>query len=161
MDIVYITLLTVFASGVGTITGFGISTIIVPVLAFFFSLPQTLLTVGIIHLFGDVWKIVLFRHGIRWRLVISFGAIGIVTSFLGASLVFTFPKEILLNILGVFLVFYALFLFIKPSFRIPKNMLNVLSGGALSGFFLLVFLVWVVLLEVCFYQLLIFQRSYT
>ncbi len=45
MGILYITLLTILAGGVGTLTGFGTSTIRVPILLFFLSLPQTLLLV--------------------------------------------------------------------------------------------------------------------
>jgi len=56
MEILYITLITILAGGVGTLTGFGTSTIMVPILLFFLPLPQTLLLVGIIHWFGDIWK---------------------------------------------------------------------------------------------------------
>jgi hypothetical protein len=51
----------------GTLTGFGTSKIMVPVLVFLYLLPQTLFLV-IIHWFGDIWKMLLFRSGIRWRL---------------------------------------------------------------------------------------------
>jgi hypothetical protein len=42
-DIVYIFLLTLLASIIGTLAGFGISTIMVPVLLIVLPLPQTLL----------------------------------------------------------------------------------------------------------------------
>ena len=29
--------------------------------------------VGIIHWFGDIWKMGLFRQGIRWRLIVDSG----------------------------------------------------------------------------------------
>jgi uncharacterized protein len=46
MDIALIALLTFFASAIGTVTGFGTSTIMVPVLVSRVPLPQTLLLVG-------------------------------------------------------------------------------------------------------------------
>ena len=61
IEIVSVALLTILASGVGTLTGFGTSTILVPVLVFVFPLPQTLLLVGVIHWFGNVWKVWLFE----------------------------------------------------------------------------------------------------
>src|SRR5512136_1799330 len=64
-EIVYIALLTLAASIIGTLAGFGISTIMVPILLSIFSLPQTLLLTGIIHWFNDIWKMLLFREGIR------------------------------------------------------------------------------------------------
>jgi uncharacterized protein len=73
MDIVLIALLTLLASAVGTVTGFSTSTIMVPVLVSFIPLPQTLLLVGIVHWSGDIWKMLLFRQGVRWRLVLLFG----------------------------------------------------------------------------------------
>ena len=47
MDILLLAVLTVVASAIGTITGFGTSTMMVPVLVAFFPLPQALLLVGV------------------------------------------------------------------------------------------------------------------
>ena len=135
MEILYIALLTILASGIGTITGFGTSTIMVPVLLFFLPLPQTLLLVGIIHWFGDIWKMVLFKTGFRWKLILTFGIAGIAATYVGANLVFSTSEKLLSQILGVFLVAYVLFLFIKPTFKIPRSSITAVSGGALSGFF--------------------------
>ncbi len=78
MEIFYITLLTILASGIGALTGFGTSTIMVPILLFFLPLTQTLLLVGIIHWFGDIWKILLFREGLQWKLIFTFGITKII-----------------------------------------------------------------------------------
>ncbi len=56
LDIIYIALLTMLASIIGTLAGFGISTIMVLILLTIFPLSQTLLLAGIIHWFNDVWK---------------------------------------------------------------------------------------------------------
>ena len=135
MEIIYITILTFFASMVGTMTGFGTSTIMIPVFLLFSSLPQTLLFVGIIHWFGNLWKILLFRKGLNWSLILGFGLSGIIASFLGASLMFEISEEILKKILGGFLLAYVIFLFLKPDFRLEKSQKNMITGGALSGFF--------------------------
>lgn len=135
MEIVYIALLTILAGGVGTLTGFGTSTIMVPILLFFLPLPQVLLLVGVIHWFGDVWKIVFFKKGFNWKLVLTFGIAGVATSYLGASIVFSVSETLLSRILGGFLIAYVLFLFLKPKFKIPKNTVTAISGGGLSGFF--------------------------
>ena len=100
MEIVYIALLSILGSGIGAMTGFGIATIMTPVLLLFLPLPETLLLVGIIHVFGSLWQVLLFREGVRWRLLIAFGAPGIITSFVGASISLDVPKEILSRALG-------------------------------------------------------------
>ena len=97
MEMVYITILTFIASMVGTMTGFGTSTIMVPVLLLFSPLSQTLLFVGIIHWFGDIWKILLFKKGLNWKLILGFGIPGIIASCIGASLTFQISEKILMK----------------------------------------------------------------
>lgn len=133
--IAYVAILTLLASVVGTFTGFGISTIMMPVLLIFLPLPQTLLLVGIIHWFGDVWKMLFFRHGIRWRLLVWFGIPGVIASFMGASLSLTIPHDLLSRALGIFLVVYVAYLYLHPAFRLGQSMPVAAAGGASSGFF--------------------------
>jgi len=134
METAYVTALVFVASMVGTMTGFGTSTIMVPVLLLFYPLPQTLLFVGIIHWFGDIWKILLFKKGLNWKLILGFGIPGIIASFIGASLIFEISEGVLTKILGGFLLVYVIFVFLKPGFRLAKKPGNMITGGALSGF---------------------------
>lgn len=135
MEIIYIALLTILASGIGTITGFGTSTILIPILLLYLPLPETLLVVGVIHFSGDIWKMILFRKGFEWKLILTFGLTGIIASFLGARIVFSASPEILLRILGAFMLAYVIFLVFKPDFKVPKKNLTAITGGGLSGFF--------------------------
>ena len=134
-EIIYIALLTLLASSIGTLAGFGISTIMVPVLLMVFPLPQTLLLVGIIHWFNDIWKMLLFRKGIRWKLFLAFGLPGIFASFLGSSLSLRISREILSRALGVFLIAYVLFIVFNRTFKLSQKLSVAVSGGALTGFF--------------------------
>lgn len=133
-ETVLILILVIAASGVGTLTGFGISTIMVPAMVMFYPLPETLLFVGIIHWFGNLWKVLLFRGGLRWKLILGFGLPGIAAAYLGARLVFSISSAVLSRILGGLLISYVVFLFVKSSFRIPANLRTAALGGALSGF---------------------------
>jgi uncharacterized protein len=133
MDIALIAVLTLVASLVGTITGFGTSTIMVPVLVAFLPLPQVLLLVGVIHWFGDIWKMLLFRSGVRWTLILLFGGTGIIATVIGGLLVFQAPEGTLARALGGFLLAYVLFIFVKPRFRIPQTPPTALAGGTLYG----------------------------
>lgn len=134
MQIIFIALLTLIASIIGTTTGFGISTIMVPVLLLFLPLPQTLLLVGIIHFFGDLWKMLLFRQGIRWRLIFLFGIPGAIMSFFGARLIFSVPQATLSRLLGATLIAYAAYLFANRFFNIRPQPAVAVGAGALSGF---------------------------
>lgn len=139
MEIPLFLCIVIIASCIGTMTGFGTSTIMVPIVLLFYPVPQTLLFVGIIHWFGNIWKLVLFKKGFQWRLILSFGVPGIAATFFGASLVFNIPGMILSRILGTFLICYVIYLFFKSSFKIKPSLLTGACGGALSGFFAGVF----------------------
>jgi hypothetical protein len=134
-EIIYIALLTLLASLIGTLAGFGISTIMVPVLLIILPLPQTLLLVGIVHWFNDIWKILLFRRGIRWKLFLAFGLPGIFASFLGSSLSLRISREILSRALGAFLIAYVIFIVFNRTFKLSQRLSVAISGGALTGFF--------------------------
>ncbi len=95
MEVVLILIIVVVASTVGTLTGFGLSTIMIPVMVLFYPMPETLLFVGAIHWFSDLWKLLLFREGIRWRLILSFGIPGMAATILAARLLFSISGTVL------------------------------------------------------------------
>ncbi len=127
--------LTLIASTIGTSTGFGTSTILIPFLSLYYPLPETLLFVGIIHWFGNVWKMFFFKQGLNWKLVLLFGLPGIIISFMASQLPTTLDNQTLKKILGLFLIAYVIFIFLRPRWKIAKNNLNAVLGGSLSGFF--------------------------
>jgi uncharacterized protein len=128
-------LLTLIASGIGTATGFGSSTVMIPIMVLFVPFPIALLFVGIIHLCGDVWKVLLFKRGFDWKLILTFGLSGIGASFLGASLSLQAQVFPLKRILGAFLISYVVYLFLKREWALPKTNATAVCGGMMSGFF--------------------------
>lgn len=134
MELLLFSILTVVASLVGTLAGFGISTVMVPVVALFLPLPVTLLFVGIIHLFGNIWKILLFRGGLRLRLIATFAVPAFAASITGAVLVSRLDLAHAQRILGLFLVLYVAFLLVRPKFRFAKTTAATALGGTASGF---------------------------
>ena len=133
-DILSLCLLTFVASGIGTATGFGTSTVMIPVMVLFTPMPVALLFVGIIHLCGDIWKLILFRSGLQWALVLGFGLAGIAAAFLGASLSVESAQWPLKRILGAFLLGYVAYLFLKRDWAMPQTHRTAVTGGLLSGF---------------------------
>jgi len=132
-QLILLCLLTLFASAIGTATGFGTSTVMIPIFTLFVPMPIALLFVGIIHLFGDIWKVLLFKRGFDWRLILGFGLSGIAASFLGASLSLQAEGLPLKRILGVFLILYVAFLFLKREWALPRTHGTAVCGGVLSG----------------------------
>lgn len=132
-EIFWVTLLTVASSAIGTVSGFGISTLMVPIMLFFLPYPETLLFVGVVHWFGDVSKLFFFKKGLNWKILLAFGIPGIVAAYIGAGLIFKISSVILSRGVGIFLIGYVLFLALKPKFKIKPNISSALLGGGVSG----------------------------
>lgn len=135
MEILPLGLLTLVAAAIGTATGFGTSTVMIPVMALFVPMPVALLFVGIVHLAGDVWKVILFKTGLDWRLILGFGLSGVGAGFLGASLSLHGEGLPLKRLLGAFLILYVAYLFLKRDWALPKTQGTAVTGGLLSGLF--------------------------
>lgn len=125
------------AEVIGTVAGFGSSTVFLPIALQFFDFGAALVLVAIFHMFGNAGRLSFFRKGIDWGLLARFGLPSIAFAVLGAFLVSfgEVPQDLLKAVLGTFLVLYAAFSLAKPAFRIGRNFRNEAFGGALSGFF--------------------------
>jgi len=134
VTIIWLSIITFVANLIGTIIGFGVSTIMIPILVLFYPFSQVLLLVGILHLFSNISKITLFKHGIDWKLIIAFGMPGIIATTIGALLSVQEPQEFLARTLGIFLMTYAIFILLNPTFQIKKHISYAIIGGAISGF---------------------------
>ncbi len=132
-EIFWVSLLTIFASTLGTVSGFGISTLMVPIMLFFLPYAEALLFVGVVHWFGDVWKLFLFKRGGSWKLLLAFGIPGVIAAYIGAQLTFEISTLILSRFVGIFLIAYVLFITLKPKFKIKPNNTSAFWGGAASG----------------------------
>jgi uncharacterized membrane protein YfcA len=119
---------------IGTIAGFGSSTIFLPLALFFVDFKTALVLVAIFHLFGNLGRINFFRHGLDRKIIIIFGIPSILLSFLGASLVGILSQDILKVILGIFLIVISISFLFKPALKFPTNLWTVISGGGISGF---------------------------
>ncbi len=133
--ILLITVLSFIANIIGTVSGFGVGTVLTPILLLFLPFGPTVLLVCILHWFHDVFKLFFFRSGIDWKLFIYFGIPTIVATFLGALLVTPTQSHVLTALLGLFLIFSVGMMYAVESFRIPDTWITSMVGGLLSGFF--------------------------
>ncbi len=138
-EILSIMALSFIANIVGTISGFGVGTIMTPILLLFLPFGQTILLVCILHWFHDIFKLFFFRTGIDWRLFLYFGLPTIFATFLGALLVTPEQSVVLTSLLGLFLITSVGMMYAVDKFQVPKNWLTGMAGGLLSGFFAGVF----------------------
>lgn len=134
MTIVLITIFSCIANIVGTISGFGVGTVMTPVLLLFMPFTETILLVCILHWFHDIWKMMLFHRGINWKLFLYFGTPTIFAGFIGSLFVVPERSVVLESLFGLFLIGLVALLLYKPHFVLPSTIRNNIIGGSLSGF---------------------------
>lgn len=122
------------AAVAATIAGFGSSTLLIPLVFLFMDIKTAVFVVAVFHLFNNVFKIRLFWKSIDFKIFLLFGIPSILMAFTGALLISIIPMDVVKIILGVFLIAYAVYSFIKPTFGIKKSKPTAVVGGSLSGF---------------------------
>ncbi len=132
--LVFVLSITFLGSFIGTLTGFGMATIMMPVILLYMPLPQAFLFVSVVHWWANLWKVLLFRGGISLSLCLHFGLPAILFSVLGALLTIYIPSAIFLKLFGGVLLIYVVFLLIYPSYKVPRNRFMAILGGCCSGF---------------------------
>ncbi len=119
---------------VGTVAGFGTSTIFLPIALFFLDFKTALVLVAITHISGNVGAVTFFRQGLDKRLIFLFGIPSIFLTILGAYLVTFIPQLTLEILLGIFLLIFSIYSLLRPDFKVAATKSNTLIGGSLSGF---------------------------
>lgn len=119
---------------VGTVAGFGTSTIFLPIALLFVDFRTALVLVAISHISGNAGAITFFRHGLDRKLILLFGLPSIILTILGAYLVIYVPQDILQICLGVFLLIFSIYSLLNPDFKVAAAKINTIIGGILSGF---------------------------
>jgi uncharacterized membrane protein YfcA len=127
-------LLSLIAEILGTIGGFGSSVFFVPLANFYFDFESVLGLTAIYHLSSNLSKIVMFKKGLDYKLLISIGIPSIIFVTVGGLLTKVFDNSYLELFLGVFLIILALLFLIKKDLVINPIKRNAIIGGSLSGF---------------------------
>jgi uncharacterized membrane protein YfcA len=118
----------------GTMAGFGSSTIFLPLASYLVEFKTALVLVAIFHLFGNVSRITFFRHGLDWNVLLIFGIPSFVLSLIGATLVGNLSQTFLKLMLGIFLIVVSVLFLIKPKLTFPASNKSLVLGGGISGF---------------------------
>jgi uncharacterized membrane protein YfcA len=133
-EILLFSLLALVAEIAGTISGFGSSVFFVPVASLFFDFHSVLGITALFHIFSNLSKIVLFRKGVDWKIVLYLGFPAVVFVSAGAVLSKYLNSSWLESALGFFLITFSLVFLIARDLKIRPTQLNSVLGGAFSGF---------------------------
>ncbi|OGX05972.1 MAG: hypothetical protein A2Z88_02780 [Omnitrophica WOR_2 bacterium GWA2_47_8] len=90
MDILFICLIAFAASLLTLYSGFGLGTILMPVMAIFFPLDIAIALTAAVHFLNNLFKLALLGKKAHWDIVLKFGLPAFVSAFLGAKALFWF-----------------------------------------------------------------------
>jgi uncharacterized membrane protein YfcA len=147
MEYCIIALSSFLASLVTFYSGFGLATILMPVIAIFFPLPIAIGLAAVVHLVHSMLRTGLLWKAIDWKIVVHFGIPALIAVIPGALALqklshfaplttYTFfsikgEVSILHLCIGLLLIFFATLEMFPREYRVK----NLILGGALSGFF--------------------------
>jgi uncharacterized protein len=126
-------LISYAAAATATIAGFGSSTLLIPAAVMFMNVKTAVFIVACFHFFNNIFKIRMFRDSIDFKIFLLFGVPSVISAFIGAALISLLPVDSIKKILGMFLVFFAVYSFIKPAFVLRNTKVNAVLGGGFSG----------------------------
>lgn len=119
---------------IGTMAGFGSSTIFLPLALLFVDFKTAIILVAVFHLFGNFSRIIFFREGFDKTIILQFGVPSVLLSLLGAFLIGVLPQQVLKLMLGIFLITTSLSFLITPRLKIPANTGSFVAIGSATGF---------------------------
>lgn len=151
MDILLISLVAFLASLLTLFSGFGLGTLLMPVVAWFFPLEVAIGITAIVHLANNLFKVALLGKDAVKEVLIKFGGLAVIAAFLGAwvlgrlsesnelivfeSLGYVFETTWLKLTVGALILIFVLLEFSKTFAKIKLGPKFLPLGGLISGFF--------------------------
>lgn len=151
MEITIISLVAFLTAILTFFSGFGLGTILTPIMILFFPVEVAIALTGVVHFSNNIFKLFLVGKNVNKEVFIKFGIPAIIFALIGAYLLVKIPNlqpiysyqffgkhfEIFLLklIVGILIMFFAVIDLIPffNNLQFSKNKLPI--GGALSGFF--------------------------
>lgn len=134
LQIFVITALIFVDTTISFICGFGMSTLLIPVLLFWYPVHAVLVLVGLLHLITNLNKSFLLSQSIDWQLLLWLSIPAISMSILGAYLTTYIARELFLRILGIVLLIYAINALSYKYIKFPRRPSFSILAGSLYGF---------------------------
>lgn len=138
MDLVYsqyflLILITLGTSVVTLFTGFGVGTIMMPIMALFFDVKVAIFLAAIVHFFNNVSRLILYRSEINWKIIQRFGIVSIIGAFIGSYSQIYLDSAWLKVVVGLFLIVFSLLSLIPNHIKMELPNRVDIVGGFLSG----------------------------
>jgi uncharacterized membrane protein YfcA len=90
MEYIVIALVALITAGLTLFSGFGLGTLMLPAFALFFPIDTAIAMTAIVHLVNNLFKLLIMGKYADWKVVLLFGAPGVIAAYLGAKLLLWF-----------------------------------------------------------------------
>jgi len=122
-----------FAAAVASVTGFGSATLLIPFASLIIELKQAIVLVAFFHCFSNIFRLASLRRSVNKRLVLIYGVPSIAFAILGAWLFGSINIDALAVGFACFIILFAVYSYINPSWSLPDTNAVLVLGGSLSG----------------------------
>lgn len=143
-------LISLLASILSFYSGFGLGTILLPVFAIWFPLKEAIIMTAVVHLFNNLFKLMLLRQQIDRDILLRFGIPALIAAVVG-SLALNFIGQVniaypirigpflgslrLINVIvGLSILIFGIIEFVGMN-KSSAGKKSLILGGILSGFF--------------------------
>ena len=151
MEIAIVSVVAFLASCLTLFSGFGLGTLLMPVVALFFSIEVAIGVTAIVHLSNNLFKVALLGKHAHKEVLMKFGVPAVLAAFVGAWLLGwlaeqggvldyqllgqVFQTTTLKMIVGALILVFVLLEFSKKFNALAMDRKYLPFGGVVSGFF--------------------------
>ncbi|MXS85692.1 sulfite exporter TauE/SafE family protein [Nitrosomonas sp. HPC101] len=151
MEYIIVCTAALLASGLTLFSGFGLGTLLMPVVAIFFPLEIAIAITAVVHFTNNLFKLVLMGHRADKSILLKFGLPAVLAAFAGAGLLnwlgevppvfqyMAFGRELAVSplklVIGVLIIFFVSLELSERFSNIKLDKKWLPLGGAISGFF--------------------------
>lgn len=132
---IILAIIAIVAGAVASLAGFGIGSLLTPLLALKTGIGIAVAGVSIAHFFGTALRFFFLRRSLNQQVLISFGLTSAAGGLIGALLHNTVQNVVLTIIFGCLLILAGIFGLTGLSDKLRFNGALVWFAGALSGLF--------------------------
>lgn len=130
-----ILLLAITAGGVASISGFGIGSLLTPLISLKVGISLAVVSVSIAHFIGTFIRFIIWRKFVNQKVLLSFGITSAIGGLMGALLHNFFYSSLLTIIFGCLLIFAGAMEFTGLSSKLKFPGILAWFAGGLSGLF--------------------------
>lgn len=134
MSFIAVILLTVFSGVISGVVGTGSSILLIPALTYVFGAKEAVPIMALASVMGNLSRIYLWRHSIRFKPLFYYLLPGIPAVVLGANTLWIMPEKWLNIGMGMFFILMIPVIHLLRKHQIKMKTYQVIIAGAVIGY---------------------------